>query len=296
MIWIFLFLVLTAAVLYLGVRLFLYQKQLRALTRQLEELNDDSNQRLTCFLQDGAVTSLCRQINQCIDIQQQAVLHARETEKDLKYTIACVSHDIRTPLTGAAGYVQLLEKTADPQKHGEYCTIVRQRLGDLEQLLDELFLYTRLTGDALSLTCAPVQLFPLVCDALTGFYTQFEKQHREPRISFDREALQVNADAQQLRRVLRNLISNALSHGTGPLYITQKGSCLTFSNQVEQLSDLDAAHLFDRFYRADASRQGNHAGLGLSISKELMERVGGSVRAEKREGKLCITLEFQPGS
>ena len=70
MIWIFLFLVLTAAVLYLGVRLFLYQKQLRALTRQLEELNDDSNQRLTCFLQDGAVTALCRQINQCIDIQQ----------------------------------------------------------------------------------------------------------------------------------------------------------------------------------------------------------------------------------
>lgn len=109
-----LILILFGLVLFLFFRLMLFKKQLREFTGQLQDFSPDSNQRLTCFLRDREHLALCSQINRSMDVLQQAVLTAEEAEKDLKYTMSCVSHDIRTPLTGAAGYMQLLERTQDP--------------------------------------------------------------------------------------------------------------------------------------------------------------------------------------
>ena len=131
--------------------LLLYRRQVRGLSQQLKNLEPGSNQRLTCSVRDRNFLSLCRLINTYIDSQQKLVLQALEAEEELKYTIASVSHDIRTPLTGASGYMQMVEKTENPEKKKEYCRIVRGRLKDLEQLLDQLFLYTRLTSKELPL-------------------------------------------------------------------------------------------------------------------------------------------------
>ena len=137
--------------LFAGFRLYLYGKQMREWTRQLQELSPQSNQRLTCFVRDKATKALCLEMNNYIDAQQKAVLKSQEAERELKYTIACVSHDIRTPLTGAFGYIQLFEKTSDEKKQKKYGTIVRQKLMDLEQLLDELsFITSRLPLSAFS--------------------------------------------------------------------------------------------------------------------------------------------------
>ena len=168
--------------------LLLYRRQVRGLAQQLKDLEPGSNQRLTCSVRDRNILSLCRLVNTYIDSQQKLVLQAREAEEELKYTIASVSHDIRTPLTGASGYMQMAEKTEDPDKRKEYCRIVRGRLKDLEQLLDQLFLYTKLTSQEISLQMEPVSLFPLVCEVLTGFYGKFQEQNREPSLDFQEEA------------------------------------------------------------------------------------------------------------
>lgn len=278
--------------LLMGVRLYLYRTQIREWACQLQELSPKSNQRLTCFVRDKATKALCLKINEYIDTQQKAVLQSAEAEKELKYTIACVSHDIRTPLTGASGYMQLLEKTSDEKKQKKYCKIVRQKLMDLEQLLDELFLYTRLTGDVFPIESLPVRLLPLLCDVLNEFSLQFQEQEREPLLSFENETIEILGDAKQLRRVFRNLISNALAHGKGVLYIEQKGASLVFQNQVSDPENLHPEQLFQRFYRTDASRQGTHAGLGLSISRKLVERMGGTIYGEEKDAMLCIKIDF----
>lgn len=278
--------------LWTGVRLYLYQKQIREWTCQLQELSPKSNQRLTCFVRDKATKVLCLEINDAIDALQKAVLQSAEAEKELKYTIACVSHDIRTPLTGASGYMQLLEKTADEKKQKKYCKIVRQKLMDLEQLLDELFLYTRLMGDAFPIESVPIRLLPLLCDVLSEFSLPFQEQEREPLLSFENETIEILGDERQLRRVFQNLISNALSHGKGVLYIEQQGASLVFQNQVSDPEQLHPEQLFQRFYRTDASRQGTHAGLGLSIARELLERMGGKIQGERKDTMLCIKIEF----
>lgn len=279
--------------------LLLYRRQVRGLAQQLKDLEPGSNQRLTCSVRDRNILFLCRLVNTYIDSQQKLVLQAREAEEELKYTIASVSHDIRTPLTGASGYMQMAEKTEDPDKRKEYCRIVRGRLKDLEQLLDQLFLYTKLTSQEISLQMEPVSLFPLVCEVLTGFYGKFQEQNREPSLDFQEEAIQIQGDSSQLKRVLGNLVSNSLSYGLGTLFIVQKGNTLTFSNKVKDPGSIDPDQMFVRFYRGDPSRnasKSSHAGLGLSIARELTQAMGGKIEARLHEDILEIVLTFQGAS
>ena len=283
--------ILFAILFFLSITvLLLYRRQVRGLSEQLKDLEPGSNQRLTCSVRDRNILSLCRLVNTYIDSQQKLVLQAREAEEELKYTIASVSHDIRTPLTGASGYMQMAEKTEDPDKRKEYCRIVRGRLKDLEQLLDQLFLYTKLTSQEM------VSLFPLVCEVLTGFYGKFQEQNREPSLDFQEEAIQIQGDGSQLKRVLGNLVSNSLSYGLGTLFIVQKGNTLTFSNKVKDPESIDPDQMFARFYRGDPSRnasKGSHAGLGLSIARELTQAMGGKIEARLHEDILEIVLTFQ---
>ena len=289
--------ILFAILFFLSITaLLLYRRQVRGLSEQLKDLEPGSNQRLTCSVRDRNILSLCRLVNTYIDSQQKLVLQAREAEEELKYTIASVSHDIRTPLTGASGYMQMAEKTEDPDKRKEYCRIVRGRLKDLEQLLDQLFLYTKLTSQEISLQMEPVSLFPLVCEVLTGFYGKFQEQNREPSLDFQEEAIQIQGDGSQLKRVLGNLVSNSLSYGLGPLFIVQKGNTLTFSNKVKDPGSIDPDQMFVRFYRGDPSRnasKSSHAGLGLSIARELTQAMGGKIEARLHEDILEIVLTFQ---
>ena len=289
--------ILFAILFFLSITvLLLYRRQVRGLSEQLKDLEPGSNQRLTCSVRDRNILSLCRLVNTYIDSQQKLVLQAREAEEELKYTIASVSHDIRTPLTGASGYMQMAEKTEDPDKRKEYCRIVRGRLKDLEQLLDQLFLYTKLTSQEISLQMEPVSLFPLVCEVLTGFYGKFQEQNREPSLDFQEEAIQIQGDGSQLKRVLGNLVSNSLSYGLGTLFIVQKGNTLTFSNKVKDPESIDPDQMFARFYRGDSSRnasKGSHAGLGLSIARELTQAMGGKIEARLHEDILEIVLTFQ---
>ena len=289
--------ILFAILFFLSITaLLLYRRQVRGLSEQLKDLEPGSNQRLTCSVRDRNILSLCRLVNTYIDSQQKLVLQAREAEEELKYTIASVSHDIRTPLTGASGYMQMAEKTEDPDKRKEYCRIVRGRLKDLEQLLDQLFLYTKLTSQEISLQMEPVSLFPLVCEVLTGFYGKFQEQNREPSLDFQEEAIQIQGDGSQLKRVLGNLVSNSLSYGLGTLFIFQKGNTLTFSNKVKDPGSIDPDQMFVRFYRGDPSRnasKSSHAGLGLSIARELTQAMGGKIEARLHEDILEIVLTFQ---
>ena len=292
--------ILFAILFFLSITaLLLYRRQVRGLSEQLKDLEPGSNQRLTCSVRDRNILFLCRLVNTYIDSQQKLVLQAREAEEELKYTIASVSHDIRTPLTGASGYMQMAEKTEDPDKRKEYCRIVRGRLKDLEQLLDQLFLYTKLTSQEISLQMELVSLFPLVCEVLTGFYGKFQEQNREPSLDFQEEAIQIQGDSSQLKRVLGNLVSNSLSYGLGTLFIFQKGNTLTFSNKVKDPGSIDPDQMFVRFYRGDPSRnasKSSHAGLGLSIARELTQAMGGKIEARLHEDILEIVLTFQGAS
>ena len=271
-------------------RLWAYRAQLLEMARVLEETPPESNLRLTVRTFGMVPRRLCRAVNQRLEEGRQLRLETQKREQELKYTMTCISHDIRTPLAGAMGYLQLLEE--DPERQTEYLDIVRERLEKLEELLEELFLYTRLQGGSLPLECEMTAALPPLWDALAEFYPQLEAAGVEPKLRFDREDMTVWASPEALGRVYRNLIANALRHGGGGLTISGQDQTICFSNELPPGPKPDPERLFDRFYQSSPDRAADGAGLGLSIVRELMERMGGQASAQIMGNELQISLRL----
>ena len=271
-------------------RLWSYHAQLLEMARVLEETPAESNLRLTVGMSGAPPRRLCRAMNARLEEGRQLRLETQKREQELKYTMACISHDIRTPLAGAMGYLQLLD--GEPERQAEYLSIVQKRLEELEELLEELFLYTRLQGGSLPLECGSIAALPPLWDALAEFCPRLEAAGVEPELRIDREDMRVWANGEALGRVYRNLIANALRHGGGGLAVSARGGEIRFSNPLAPGSAPDPNRLFDRFYQSSPARGTGGAGLGLSIVRELMERMGGRVSARVLGNELQILLEF----
>ena len=271
-------------------RLLAYRGQLLEMARVLEETPAESNLRLTVRMSGAAPRRLCRAINARLESGRQLRQETLRGERELKYTMACISHDIRTPLAGAMGYLQLL--AGEPDRREEYLGIVKKRLEELEGLLDELFLYTRLLNGSLPLECGETAALPPLWEALAEFYPQLETAGIQPELSFDREDMRVWASPEALGRVYRNLIANALRHGGGGLAVSARDGEICFSNPLGPGPAPDPDHLFDRFYQSSPARGKGGAGLGLAIVRELMEQMGGQVSAQIVDGGLQIKLDF----
>ncbi len=280
-----------AALIIAAVRLWSYRAQMLEMAQILEEAPAESNLRLTVGMSGTAPRRLCQAVNARLDEGRRLRLETQRRERELKYTMACISHDIRTPLAGAMGYLQLLE--GEPDRQAEYLAIVGMRLEELEELLEELFLYTRLQGGSLPLECGEMAALPPLWDALAEFYPQLEAAGVEPELRFDREDMTIWASPEALGRVYRNLIANALRHGGGGLAVSGGGGGICFSNELPPGPMPDPEHLFDRFYQSSPARAKGGAGLGLSIVRELMERMDGRVSAEISGGRLEIRLSFR---
>ena len=272
-------------------RLWAYRAQLLEMVRVLEETPPESNLRLTVRMSGITPRRLCQAVNARLEEGRQLRLETSRREQELKYTMACISHDIRTPLAGAMGYLQLLEGA--PERQEEYQGIIRKRLEELEELLEELFLYTRLQSGSLPLECGNMPALPLLWDALAEFYPQLTAAGVEPELLFDREDMTVWASPEALGRVYRNLIANALRHGGGGLTVSGGDGAICFSNELPPGSRPDPEHLFDRFYQSSPARGKGGAGLGLSIVRELMERMDGQVSAQVTGDILEIKLLFR---
>lgn len=201
--------------------------------------------------------------------------------------IAGIDAGICLPTAALAG--------SDPGARARRLDTVEQRLRDLETLLDEMFLYTRLNaGEHMPMEPRPVVLWNAVCEVLAALYPQLEAAGLEPQLEFADKSAAVLADPDALDRVLRNLVTNAVQHAAGGLTIIQTADGLVLENQVTDPASIAPDHLFDRFWRADNARRSGHggAGLGLAIVRQLTEGMNGQVRAELEGKTLRIRLSL----
>lgn len=324
--------ILTAACLCLA---WLYGRlcgEIRSLRRQLEEIRRGSHIELAVGSRQKILLALCRLLNQVLSAKDADYILYQQKERLLKQNITSLAHDIRTPLTGASGYVQLALECEDTEKEKHFLQAAQTRMEELEDMLEKLFLYTKLTSD--DFTPAPenqkkLQALPLLGECLLGFHAQFERAGYAPEVLFEKEDYRILGEEEALRRIFQNLIQNALLHGSGGLRILQRdgipdlsavsglpaahadcGSaasdasgpalpmtaspcgCIIFENPVPEADSIDISRLFDRFYKADPARGKASSGLGLFIVKELMCKMGGTVSARLEGGLFKITLQF----
>ncbi len=270
---------------------------IRYLHEQLGEIERGSHIELAVYSRRQSLLAFCRRLNRVLQEKDASHNRYEKAEKKLKQNITDLAHDIRTPLTGASGYVQLARESTDSIKKEHYLEAAGKRLAELSDMLEELFLYTRLTDEAYSLpkeSLKKTYVLPLLSECLLSLYSAFEERGTSPEINFASEDFCIYAEEEILQRIFLNLIRNALLHGRGGITILQKEDLLIFENPVSQDSIPDTGQLFDRFYKADSARRKGSSGLGLFIVKELTESLGGKVWAEYSHGLLRILLRFPP--
>lgn len=200
--------------------------EIRSLCRQLEELERGSHMEMGVQSRQRDMLELCRKLNRLQKLHHREQIQYERAERQLKQNITGLAHDIRTPLTGAAGYVQLARECQEPQRQEYYLQVASDRLGELGDMLEELFLYTKLTSEAFAPDIREVQVLPLLSDCLVGLYHRFEEKGISPRVDFAQEGFRVRADEECLRRIFHNLIQNALLHGGGDIVIRQEKDSL----------------------------------------------------------------------
>lgn len=290
-------LALVAALAAALIRLARRDRELARIAAELEAREPEGNARIALEVRSPGLVALARAVNAELDRERDRRVRDLADRGAFQQDLASLSHDIRTPLAGAQGYLQLARRTGDEAARARYTEQAIRRLGSMRELVDGLFDYAKAADPGFAPELVPVALMPAVSDVLVSFYPQFTARGWEPRIDCADEDARVLADASSLARALANLVNNALRYGSGAPGISVRGRGseirVTISNPVERPGDIDAARLFDRFYKSDAARTGEGSGLGLAIVARLVEAMGGTVSARVEGDELAIELALR---
>lgn len=266
-------------------------RELRRMARFIRERTPGGNARVTLASSAPALRELADAVNGELDRAAQAHLDGERRRQEFQRDFSALSHDIRTPLTGAKGYLQLALDEQDEAARARRLAAAMARIDSTTALLDQLFAYTKASDPDLTLDRAPVAVTPLVETVLLGHFPAFEARGWEPQL--DAEAsVEAEADRAALTRIVENLVSNALRHGTQAPTVTVRAGSLAVANRVADPSAVDTARLFDRFYQADAARGGGGAGLGLATSAQLARAMSMALAAHMEGDVLTITLSW----
>lgn len=211
----------------------------------------------------------------------------REQERRRQELIAFLAHDLKTPLTSVLGYLELLqdEPGLSPEQRAKYTGVALDKARRLEELVKEFFDIN--TMDLKLEHQEPVQLSFLLEQLLDEFYPLFATKDLQCTVEIQHH-LVVEGDGDRLARVFDNVLRNAVSYSAqgGPVGVTacQEGEnvVVRITNEGLEIPEGELSNIFEKFYRLDAARstRTGGAGLGLAIAREIVERHGGTIRAE----------------
>ena len=283
--------VMTIIVIILIIKITLMQKSMKEICEAIEEhLSTDTNRLITVSSGDKHARHLAERISKQLSLLRKQRRKYLNGDRELKEAVTNISHDLRTPLTAICGYLELLENEEKSENVERYIAQISNRTEALKALTEELFRYSVITS-ATELNYEKLNINRVLEDTLVSFYGAFEQKKITPEISISDAPVIRELDTSALSRIFDNIINNAAKYSDGDFCVfADEHGKIIFSNTSAELSSVDVGKLFDRFFTVDSARRST--GLGLSIAKLLTERMGGTIRAEYREGSLYITVEF----
>ena len=236
------------------------------------------------------VAMLSRSFNQMAEQLESADRQQRELEQMRADLIAWVGHDLQTPLASIRAILEALEDGVvdDPATVQRYLNTAQRDVRSLSSLIDDLFQMAQLNAGGIPLNREPSSLADLISDTLESFAEPAARQRVKLEGSVAADVDPVTMDTQRIGRVLNNLIGNAIRHtpSQGEVKVrAQRSSAgveVTVSDTGEGIRPQDLPHIFESFYRGEKSRSRmtGGAGLGLAISRGIVQAHGGELKVE----------------
>ena len=256
-----------------------------------DRLTADTNTLIDISTRDPYMRQLAADINMQLRLLRKQRHKYLTGDRELKEAVTNISHDLRTPLTAICGYLDLLDKEDKSENTSRYLSLIGNRVEAMKQLTEELFRYSVIlsTGE---LVLEPVCVNGVLEEGIAAFYGVLTSRDIQPEIHITETRIERQLNREALGRVFSNILNNALKYSDGDLFITLRDDGeIIFSNTASSLNGVQVGKLFDRFFTVEAARNSN--GLGLAISKTLVEQMGGSISAELTNNKLIIYIRFQ---
>lgn len=281
-------------------------------------LNTDTNTLLDIASRDKAMRALAESLNEELRMLRRQRQTYYQGNLALKEAVTDISHDIRTPLTAIRGYLELLEGEEKTENTTRYLSVIAERTAVLSRLTEELFRYTVAApvaspaasedgigpehvqgqseegGDSPTDTrfeTEVVDMGKLIEESVLASYGALAGSGIKPDVQLPEEKVKCRINENATRRIIENILNNAIKYSDGDLHITLDGKGeVIFANHAASLDAVQTGRLFDRFYTVENAR--TSTGLGLSIAKQLTERMGGSITAWYEEGMLYLKLCF----
>ena len=217
-------------------------------------------------------------------------------DKENKELISNISHDLKTPITAVKGYVEgIMDGVADtPEKMDRYVSTIYNKTNEMDHLINELTFYSKIDTNRIPYTFSKLNVEDYFSDCAEELGLEMETRGIElVYANYVEKGVQVIADGEQIRRVIHNIVSNAIKYMEKPrgiiqLRVKDVGDFIQveIEDNGKGIAAKDLPYIFDRFYRTDVSRNSSKggSGIGLSIVKKIMEDHGGKVWATSRLG------------
>ena len=288
--------ILAIAVLLLLIRLLRLRHQLRQIAAELRRSREQNyNRKLTVPLFDRALNEAASEINHNLDFQQKRKIAAELAEQRLRQSVSDIAHDLRTPMTVIKGNLQLIEQSEQLTPAGkEQLAVCSEKVSVLKKMADDFFELSVLESDSSAVPLQKVSLTALLMQFVADHEAVIRMHALEPEIQLPEQTVYVMADPDMLNRMLDNLLNNTLRYAKGSFTLRLEADGVVFENDVENAKLPEPSRMFERSYRADASRSSGNAGLGLYIVRLLAEKQRAEVSAALSGRLLSIRLRSQP--
>lgn len=277
----------------------IYRSMLRPIG-QLQEATKkirDGNLDFTLEVEDDdEIGQLCQNFEEMRIRLKESTEEKIQYDKENKELISNISHDLKTPITAIKGYVEgIMDGVASsPEKLDKYIRTIYNKANDMDRLIDELTFYSKIDTNKIPYTFSKINVANYFHDCIDEVGLDLEARGVElGYFNYVDEDVLVIADAEQMKRVINNIIGNSLKymdkkHGIINIRILDVGDFvqIEIEDNGKGIGAKELPYIFDRFYRTDSSRNSSKggSGIGLSIVKKIVEDHGGKIWATSKEG------------
>ena len=263
------------------------QAKLRAISDKLKEIIEkDSDEQITVFTENKDLMELAAQINALLEKYLKIKADYRRSEITSKKMLSNISHDIKTPMTVILGYLEIMQLSETPSD--EMLKKVERKAQSVMELINQFFTLSKIESGDMDIELSRVDICEICRESVLDFYELLSNKKFYVKVDMPETPIYIQGNKEALQRILFNLISNVIRYGADGKYLgisLQDDDRNVYVDVTDKGKGIDKAFadsIFDRLFTMEDSRnrniQGN--GLGLTIAKNLAQRLGGTITLE----------------
>ena len=277
--------------IYLYVKRVHYDKKLAYIHLKLQQIiQDKTDEKLLLYTDHTQIQSVLSQINRLLDYNQMIATDYNRIERSMKKMLSNISHDIKTPLTVILGYTEMIanDESLDHKQINSLLKIVNLKAEEVIGLINKFFELAKLESGDKKIEISKININEICRKKILEYYDILSSKDFEVAILIPEEIYYALVNSIEIERILDNLISNAIKYGGDgkmlglELKADKEHIYIVVSDKGKGINEIHRDHVFDRMYTMDDSRNNRYqgSGLGLTITKTLVEKMGGEILLE----------------